>query len=119
MGTLLSMQVPFVMFGALKLSEHFLSHGVFILLNMLMFVQFIKSNLSEDMYYTLLNFCMFGLAVVFGLAFLVVSLFLTTYGANGEKGKNNYLYIKIKKYTLIVLRSITEVHFFPKSRLNP
>ena len=73
MGTLLSMQVPFVMFGALKSSEHFLSHGVFILLNMLMFVQFIKSNLSEDMYYTLLNFCMFGLAVVFGLAFLVLT----------------------------------------------
>ena len=34
-----------------------------------------------------------GACAVFGLAFLVVSLFLTTYGANGEKGKNNYLYI--------------------------
>ena len=38
MGTLLCMQVPFVMFGALKSSEHFLSHGVFILLNMIILI---------------------------------------------------------------------------------
>ena len=73
MGTLLSMQVPFVLFGALRSSEHFLSHGVFIILNMLMLVQFIKSNLTEEMYYSLLNFCMFGLAVIFGLTFLVLT----------------------------------------------
>ena len=72
-GTLLSMQVPFVMFGAFRSSEHFSSHGVFLLLNMLMFVQFIKSNLSEELYNTLLRFCMFGIAVLCGLAFLVLS----------------------------------------------
>lgn len=72
-GTLLSMQIPFVCFGALKSSEHFLSHGVFIFLNILMFVQFIKSNLSEEMYNNLVNFLMFTLAVAFGLAFLVLS----------------------------------------------
>ena len=72
-GTLLSMQVPFVMFGALKSSEHFLSHGVFILINMLMFIQFIKSNLSEEMYNRLLNFVMFAVAVGFGLTFLVLT----------------------------------------------
>ena len=72
-GTLLSMQVPFVMFGALRSSEHFLSHGVFILLNMLMFIQFIKSNLSEEMYNRLLNFVMFAVAVGFGLTFLVLT----------------------------------------------
>ena len=62
------MQVPFVMFGALKSSEHFLSHGVFILLNMIMLIQFIKSNLSEELYNRLLGFVMFAVAVLFGLA---------------------------------------------------
>ena len=72
-GTLLCMQVPFVMFGALKSSEHFLSHGVFVLLNMIMFIQFIKSNLNEELYNRLLGFAMFAVAVLFGLAFLVLT----------------------------------------------
>ena len=72
-GSLLCMQVPFVSFGALKSSEHFLSHGVFILINLLMFIQFIKSNLSEDLYNRLLNLCMFAVAVGFGLTFLLLT----------------------------------------------
>lgn len=73
MGTLLCMQVPFVMFGALKSSEHFLSHGVFILFNAIELIQFVKSNLSEELYNRLLNFAMFAVAVGFGLAFLVLT----------------------------------------------
>ena len=72
-GTLLCMQVPFVMFGALKSSEHFLSHGVFILFNMIMLIQFIKANLSDELYNRLLSFAMFAVAVGFGLAFLVLT----------------------------------------------
>ncbi len=73
LGTLMAMQIPFVSFGAFKSSEHFLSHGVFILINVLMLVRFIKSNISEEMYQTLINFCIFSLAVGFGLAFLYLT----------------------------------------------
>ena len=70
MGTLLCMQVPFVCFGALKSSEHFLSHGVFIIINLLELMQFVKSNLSDELYNRLLNFCMFAASIGCGFAFL-------------------------------------------------
>jgi len=73
LGTLLSMQIPFVNFQAIKSSEHMLSHGVFILLQVYMFVQFIKTNLTEQSFKKLFFFCMFGFAVVFFFAFLVLS----------------------------------------------
>lgn len=73
LGTLLSMQIPFVMFQAIKSSEHMLSHGVFILLQAYMFVQFIKTNLEEHLFKRLFYFCMFGIATLFFLAFLVLS----------------------------------------------
>jgi len=73
LGTLLSMQIPFVNFQAIKSSEHMLSHGVFILLQVYMFVQFIKTNLSEQSFKKLFYFCMFGFAVVFFFAFLFLS----------------------------------------------
>jgi dolichyl-diphosphooligosaccharide--protein glycosyltransferase len=72
LGTLLSMQIPFVMFQAIKSSEHMLSHGVFLLLQAYMLVQFIKTNLSEDLFKKLFNFCLFGISVLFVLAFLVL-----------------------------------------------
>jgi len=73
LGTLLSMQIPFVNFQAIRSSEHMLSHGVFILLQVYMFVQFVKTNLSEQAFKKLFFFCMFGFAVVFFMAFLVLS----------------------------------------------
>jgi dolichyl-diphosphooligosaccharide--protein glycosyltransferase len=66
------MQVPFVMFQAIKSSEHMLSHGVFLLLQAYMLVQFIKTNLSEALFKKLFNFCLFGISVLFVLAFLVL-----------------------------------------------
>merc|ERR1712032_343471 len=73
LGTLLSMQITFVNFQAIKSSEHMLSHGVFILLQAYMFVQFIKTNLEEHLFKRLFYFCMFGIATLFFLAFLVLS----------------------------------------------
>lgn len=70
LGTILSMQVPFVMFQAIKSSEHMLSHGVFLILQVYMFVQFIKTNLSEAMYQRLFKISLMGTAAAFFMAFL-------------------------------------------------
>jgi dolichyl-diphosphooligosaccharide--protein glycosyltransferase len=70
LGTILSMQVPFVMFQAIKSSEHMLSHGVFLILQVYMFVQFIKTNLSEQMYQKLFKISLMGTAALFVMAFL-------------------------------------------------
>jgi dolichyl-diphosphooligosaccharide--protein glycosyltransferase len=72
LGTLLSMQVPFVMFQAIKSSEHMLSHGVFLLLQVYMFVQFVRTNLSERLFKRLFTLTLFGVAVLFVLAFFVL-----------------------------------------------
>jgi dolichyl-diphosphooligosaccharide--protein glycosyltransferase len=72
LGTLFSMQIPFVMFQAIKSSEHMLSHGVFLLLQAYMLVQFIKTNLSETLFKKLFTFCLFGISVLFVLTFLVL-----------------------------------------------
>jgi dolichyl-diphosphooligosaccharide--protein glycosyltransferase len=72
LGMILSMQIPFVMFNAIKSSEHMLSHGVFVLLQAYMFVQFIKTNLSEALYKKLFQFTMLFIAAVFFLMFLVL-----------------------------------------------
>jgi dolichyl-diphosphooligosaccharide--protein glycosyltransferase len=55
LGTLLSMQILFVQFQAIFGSEHMLSHGVFLLLQAYMLVQFIKTNLSEALFKKLFN----------------------------------------------------------------
>lgn len=73
LGTILSMQVPFVMFQALFSSEHMLSHGVFILLQAYMLVLFIKENLSEYFFKKLFNFFLFGIATLFFVTFLYLS----------------------------------------------
>jgi dolichyl-diphosphooligosaccharide--protein glycosyltransferase len=70
LGTLLSMQILFVQFQAIFGSEHMLSHGVFLLLQAYMLVQFIKTNLSEALFKKLFNFFLFGLTVLFVIAFL-------------------------------------------------
>lgn len=45
-GTLLAMQIPFVGFQAVHSSEHMASHGVFFLLQIYMFVGFVKQYIS-------------------------------------------------------------------------
>lgn len=72
LGTILSMQIPFVMFNAIQSSEHMLSHGVFIILQVYMFVQFIKTNLSEELYNKLFQLTMLIIVALFFLMFLVL-----------------------------------------------
>ena len=60
LGTMLAMQVPFVMFQAIRSSEHMLSHGVFLILQVYMLVQFIKTNLSENLYQRLFKISIMG-----------------------------------------------------------
>jgi dolichyl-diphosphooligosaccharide--protein glycosyltransferase len=72
LGTILSMQIPFVMFNAIESSEHMLSHGVFLILQVYMFVQFIKTNLSEELFNKLFQLVMLVIAALFFLLFLVL-----------------------------------------------
>jgi len=72
LGLILSMQVPFVMFQAVRSSEHMLSHGVFIILQVYMFIQFIRSNLSESNYQKLFKIALMGTAALFVMAFLIL-----------------------------------------------
>jgi len=69
LGTILSMQVPFVTFQAIKSSEHVPSHGVFIILQVYMFIQFIKNNLSDNMYRKL-----FKISIVCTTSLFVIAL---------------------------------------------
>lgn len=50
-----------------------LSHGVFLLLQVYMFVQFTKSNLTEELFNKLFKFSLFAMVALFVLAFLVLS----------------------------------------------
>jgi len=61
------------MFQAIKSSEHMLSHGVFLLIQVYMFINFLKSNLSEDLFKKLYHVILYGVVVVFVMAFLVLS----------------------------------------------
>ncbi len=72
LGLILSMQVPFVMFQAIRSSEHMLSHGVFIILQVYMLIQFVRSNLSEENYQKLFRIALMGTAALFAMAFLIL-----------------------------------------------
>lgn len=60
-------------FQAIKSSEHMLSHGVFLLLQVYMLVEFIKDNLSNEQFDKLFKFSIFALVSLFVLAFIVLS----------------------------------------------
>ena len=74
-GTLASMQVPFVGFLPLLTSEHMSSLGVFGLLQIIAFVQLVQSHVPPKQFKVLLNaFVGFGIAVaVAGLLFMTKS----------------------------------------------
>ncbi|KAI5476455.1 oligosaccharyl transferase STT3 subunit [Pseudohyphozyma bogoriensis] len=74
-GTLASMQVPFVGFLPLLTSEHMSSLGVFGLLQIVAFVQLVRSHVAPKQFKVLLNgFIAFGVAVaIAGLLFMTKS----------------------------------------------
>jgi len=68
------------MFQAIYSSEHWLSHGVFLLIQMMSFVNFLKTTLTKSMYRRL------SVVFIYGVMLLFVSIFLYyTY-----KGKVNF-----------------------------
>ena len=72
LGTILSMQIPFVMFNAIETSEHMLSHGVFILIQATMFINFVKSHLQEDQFKKLYQTLLLGLVILFALMCIIL-----------------------------------------------
>lgn len=72
-GTMFSMQIPFVMFNAIETSEHMLGHAVFIVMQVLIFIDFIKDNLPQSLFKSLYNIFIYGLVISLVFAFLVLS----------------------------------------------
>lgn len=73
LGTIFSMQIPFVMFNAIETSEHMLGHGVFILIQVITFINFIKENLQTEQFKKLYSICLYGFVIMFVLIFLILS----------------------------------------------
>ncbi|KTW28657.1 dolichyl-diphosphooligosaccharide--protein glycosyltransferase subunit STT3 [Pneumocystis jirovecii RU7] len=72
LGTLMSMQIPFVSFQAIRTSEHMSALGsIFGLMQILAFVNFIRSHVSDKKFQDLLKYSVFFL---FFLSFLVLVL---------------------------------------------
>ncbi|ORY07489.1 STT3 subunit of Oligosaccharyl transferase [Basidiobolus meristosporus CBS 931.73] len=69
-GTLASMQVPFVGFQPTRTSEHMAAFGVFGLVQIVAFVSFVKSQLPTKQFQTLLTFSVIGLSII-GFAAIV------------------------------------------------
>ncbi len=61
------------MFQAIKSSEHMLSHGVYLLIQVYMFINFLKSNLSEDLFKKLYHVFLYGVVILFVMSFLILS----------------------------------------------
>lgn len=77
LGTLLSMQIPFIGFQPVQSSEHLAAFGVFGLLQLYAFNQFVRSKLSGDAYHTLFRSILFLIAGLFVSAII----FLTVIGS--------------------------------------
>ena len=73
LGTLLSMQVRFVNFQAVQTSEHLGAMGVFILLQLVNFVNWIRSLLDAKMFQRLFGFVVSSFVLTAGLAILIGS----------------------------------------------
>ena len=72
LGTIMSMQIPFVMFNAIETSEHILSHGVFVFMQAYMFINFLKFNLREDQIKKIYNIVLLSFVSVFFLVTLIL-----------------------------------------------
>ena len=71
LGNALAMQIPFVGNLVYKSSEHYLSHGVFAILNCVSFIDFLKNNIkTEEMIERLFSLFIFILTVFCFLGFI-------------------------------------------------
>lgn len=73
-GTLFAMQIPFVGFQAIYSSEHLASHGVFVLLQAYMFVNFIRNHVSKQSFRLLTRLLFIGVVSALTLAFVYLTL---------------------------------------------
>lgn len=77
-GTLLSMQIPFVGFQPIQSSEHMAAFGVFGLCQLYAFNSYIRSKLSTDHYNVLFR----SLVLFIGIISLASIIILTMIGSN-------------------------------------
>ena len=77
MGTLLSMQIPFVGFQPVQSSEHMAAFGVFGLCQLYAFNDYLQSKLSRDHY----NILFRSVVLVAGVIALSAGIFLTVIGS--------------------------------------
>ncbi|KAL4472384.1 hypothetical protein ABPG74_018333 [Tetrahymena malaccensis] len=70
LGTILALQIPFVGFQAIHSSEHMASHGVFILLQVYKFVNFLKGHIHKKGVKILTRLFIIGVALFLLLAFI-------------------------------------------------
>uniref|UniRef100_A0A7E4ZSY5 Dolichyl-diphosphooligosaccharide--protein glycosyltransferase subunit STT3A n=1 Tax=Panagrellus redivivus TaxID=6233 RepID=A0A7E4ZSY5_PANRE len=75
LGTVLSMQIPFVGFQPVLTSEHMGALGVFGLCQIIAFAQYVRSKVSEESYQVILRTVVFVIAFV-AATLLVVATFL-------------------------------------------
>uniref|UniRef100_A0A8C6WSD8 Dolichyl-diphosphooligosaccharide--protein glycosyltransferase subunit STT3B n=1 Tax=Neogobius melanostomus TaxID=47308 RepID=A0A8C6WSD8_9GOBI len=80
-GLVLSMQIPFVGFQPIRTSEHMAAAGVFVLLQVYAFLQYLKDRLTRQEFQTLF---FLGVALAAGVVFLSV-IYLTYTGTNKLK----------------------------------
>ena len=74
LGNALAMQIPFVGTLIFKSSEHFLSHGVFIILNCVIFIKFLKKIVKKEENIERLFKLLFFFVIIFcGLSFLLLT----------------------------------------------
>lgn len=73
-GTLLCLNIPFVAYAAISSSEHLASHGVFLLVNGILIVRFLKSILPASTVKKLLIGLILSVAI--GFTFLFATLLL-------------------------------------------
>ncbi|KAG4304122.1 hypothetical protein PORY_002486 [Pneumocystis oryctolagi] len=75
LGTLMSMQIPFVGFQPIRTSEHMAALGIFGLMQILAFVNFVRFHTSDEKFKTLLKYSVF---FVFFFSFAVLVLLTIT-----------------------------------------
>ncbi|CAF0756855.1 unnamed protein product [Didymodactylos carnosus] len=73
LGTILSMQIPFVGFQPVQSSEHMLAFGTFGLCQLYSFVEYVRSKLSAKQFETLFTFALMTVGAAVGVVGLILS----------------------------------------------
>ncbi|KAI6173511.1 Dolichyl-diphosphooligosaccharide--protein glycotransferase [Aphelenchoides besseyi] len=74
-GQLLAMQIPFVGYQPTSTSEHMGAFGVFGIIQLVAFAQYVRSKLSEDQFQVILRSIVYVIASAIGLLFMAAIFF--------------------------------------------